>query len=136
MLQKFSYKLRGHMNNIWTNNSIPCSITARIPSSEQIIAGKTRADEALARFEERVKVSYWTSHTSLADSEWVGASSVPTPERTIGCWGHRRSHANTVPEEPPVFKHHHNFDKDSTCTLYNRKTTNWKWNFKSLQYVV
>ena len=34
-------------NRSYSENYIPCSMTARIPSSEQIIAGKIRDDEML-----------------------------------------------------------------------------------------
>jgi len=38
------------LNNSCNKNSIPCSTTARIPSSEQIIAGNIREDEMLPTF--------------------------------------------------------------------------------------
>jgi len=85
-------------------DSLPCPNTARIPSSEHIMTGKTFVDEAELILEESVWPSYWTSQTSLSESDWP-VPLRPAPESMIGCCCHRRSQANIVPQEPPTFKH-------------------------------
>lgn len=57
-------------------------------------------------FEGVMKQSYWTSQTSLSEGKWVAVSTVPTQDKIMGCCCHRRSQANTVPEEPPAFNYY------------------------------
>lgn len=96
-------------------NYVPGSRTARIPSSEHIITGIIDED-ILVIFEDCKWQSNCTSHTSLSEIGFDGLSPIPTPERTIGCCGHLRSQPNTVPEEPPAFKHYAIRNKNSRIT--------------------